>query len=65
MPIDQLYSAVLILETAWYFCVCELLGIEAQDADVLIQDIHSEMRDERNPASRERWIIRLNRFGRD
>lgn len=49
-PIDQLYSAVLILETVWYFCVCELLGIEAQDSDVLIQDIYSEMRAERNPA---------------
>ena len=26
-PIDQLYSATLILETSWYFCVCELIGI--------------------------------------
>ena len=49
-PIDQLYSATLILETAWYFCVCELLGIEAQDRDSLIQDIQREMRDERNAA---------------
>ena len=49
-PIDQLYSATLVLETAWYLCVCELLGIEAQDRDGLIQDIQREMRDERNAA---------------
>ena len=49
-PIDQLYSATLILETTWYFCVCELIGIEAQHSDVLIQDIHDEIRGERNPA---------------
>ncbi len=49
-PIDQLYSAVLILETTWYFCVCELLGIQAQESGVLVEDIRSEMRDERNPA---------------
>ena len=49
-PIDQLYSATLVLETAWYFCVCELMGIEAQHLDVLIQDIYDEIRGERNPA---------------
>lgn len=49
-PIDQLYSATLILETTWYFCVCELIGIEAQHSDVLIRDIHDEIRGERNPA---------------
>ncbi|MFV2031268.1 MAG: Mur ligase family protein [Gammaproteobacteria bacterium] len=49
-PIDQLYAATLILETAWYYCVCELLGIEARDPDVLVRDIHGEIREERNPA---------------
>jgi len=49
-PIDQLYSATLILETAWYFCVCELLGLEENESSLLIQDIHDEMRDESNPA---------------
>jgi UDP-N-acetylmuramyl tripeptide synthase len=48
-PIDQLYSATLILETAWYFCVCELLGLEEIESSLLIQDIHDEMRDESNP----------------
>ena len=48
-PIDQLYAATLVLETAWYFCVCELMGIDAQHTEVLIQDIRTEMRDELNP----------------
>ena len=48
-PIDCLYSATLILETAWYFCSCELLDIKAEKSDLLIQDIVDEIRGERNP----------------
>ena len=48
-PLDRLYSATRILETAWYFCTCELLDIKAEDADVLIQDIADEIRAESNP----------------
>ena len=49
-PIDQLYSAVMTLETAWYFCVCELLEIDAESPDQMIQAIFEEMQSERNPA---------------
>ena len=49
-PIDQLYSAVSALETAWYFCACEILGIEAESTDALIDSIVDEMRDEKNDA---------------
>jgi UDP-N-acetylmuramoylalanine-D-glutamate ligase len=49
-PVDQLYSAVLVLETAWYFCACELLEIEAESTAELIEGIRQEMRSEQNPA---------------
>jgi len=49
-PIDQLYSAVLVLETAWYFCACELLELEAESRDQLIEDIREEMQSEKNDA---------------
>jgi UDP-N-acetylmuramoylalanine-D-glutamate ligase len=49
-PIDQLYSAVLVLETAWYFCACELLELEAESRDRLIEDIREQMLSEKNDA---------------
>jgi UDP-N-acetylmuramyl tripeptide synthase len=49
-PLDRLYAATLVLETAWYFCCCELLNVETQDADVLIRDIHDQIQAERNQA---------------
>jgi UDP-N-acetylmuramyl tripeptide synthase len=49
-PIDQLYSAVMVLETAWYFCACELLGIEVEALQVLLDDIREQMQIEKNNA---------------
>ena len=49
-PIDQLYSAVLVLETNWYFCCCELLAIKVEDETALIQEIRNSIEDESNPA---------------
>jgi UDP-N-acetylmuramyl tripeptide synthase len=49
-PLDQLYSATLVLETAWYFCTCELLETEVESSSTLIQDIYDEIRNESNPA---------------
>ena len=49
-PIDQLYSAVMVLETAWYFCACELLGIEVEVLQVLLDDIREQMQIEKNNA---------------
>ncbi len=50
--IDQLYAATRVLETAWYFTVCELLEIDTQNETVLFEAIRSEMLAERNPALR-------------
>ncbi len=47
-PIDQLYSAVMVLETAWYFCACELLRIEVESLQVLLDDIREQMQIEKN-----------------
>jgi UDP-N-acetylmuramyl tripeptide synthase len=49
-PIDQLYSAVQLLETAWYFSACELLEQSAESADALVEAIRDQMRQEKNPA---------------
>ena len=49
-PIDQLYSAVMVLETTWYFCACELLGIEVEAQQVLLDDIREQMQSENNNA---------------
>jgi UDP-N-acetylmuramyl tripeptide synthase len=49
-PIDQLYSAALALETAWYFCACELLDRPVESRAGLLDEIREQMRQERNPA---------------
>ena len=49
-PVDQLYSALLVLETSWYFCACELLELEAEAKDPLIENIRRQMQSEINPA---------------
>jgi len=49
-PIDQLYSAVLILETAWYCCACELLDLPAQPREPLLDAIRRQMSEEQSPA---------------
>jgi len=49
-PIDQLYSAVLALETAWYFCACELLDQPVESRVALLDEIRAQMQQERNAA---------------
>ena len=49
-PIDQLYSAVLVLETSWYLCACELLQQTAESREQLLDDIRVQMQQEQNPA---------------
>jgi len=49
-PIDQLYSAVLGLETAWYFCACELLDQPVESRAALLDEIRQQMRQEKNAA---------------
>jgi len=47
-PIDQLYSAVMVLETAWYFCACELLEVGVEARQILLDDIRDQMQVEKN-----------------
>ena len=47
-PLDQLYSATLVLETAWYFTSCELLDIKAEQPELLVADIKESIKDEAN-----------------
>ena len=49
-PVDALYSATLVLETAWYFTACDLLDVKAADRDELLEAIRQSIRDEANPA---------------
>lgn len=49
-PIDQLYSAVLALETAWYFSACKLLEQPVKSRDALLQALRNQMLEERAPA---------------
>lgn len=48
-PIDQLYSATLVLETAWYFCSCEVLGKPVDSQAQLIQVVRDSMQSEQFP----------------
>ncbi len=49
-PIDQLYSAVLTLETAWYCCACELLELTVESREQLLDDLRAQIQQEKNPA---------------
>ena len=49
-PVDQLYSAVEVLEAAWYLSTCELLDIGIDSKDLLLDDIREQMRVEKNDA---------------
>jgi len=49
-PMDQLYSAVFVAETAWHFCACELLSVPPGDFAAMIADLKSVMAREQNPA---------------
>ena len=49
-PVDQLYSAVLALETAWYFCASDFLGLPVDSRNDLLEAVRKQMRDEENPA---------------
>ncbi|MEM7562044.1 MAG: Mur ligase family protein [Pseudomonadota bacterium] len=48
-PIDQLYSAVQLLETAWHFCACEMLQTPAHDPQELYQSLRAQMEIESSP----------------
>jgi cyanophycin synthetase len=49
--IDQLYSATTLLETAWYFCCCEMFDKPVDSREQLEQAVRSSMRLELSPES--------------
>ncbi len=49
-PMDQLYSAVFVAETAWHFCASDLLGRQSGDFAAMITDLTAVMAREANPA---------------
>jgi cyanophycin synthetase len=49
-PLDQLYSATFVAQTAWHFCAAQLLDLEFGDFDSMIADLKSVMAREANPA---------------
>ena len=48
-PMDQLYSAIFVGQTAWHLCAAELLGETANDFAPMIADLLSVMKREANP----------------
>jgi hypothetical protein len=48
-PMDQLYSAVFVAETAWHFCASDLLGRQSGDFAAMIADLTAVMAREANP----------------
>jgi UDP-N-acetylmuramyl tripeptide synthase len=48
-PMDQLYSAVFVAETAWHLSACALLGKQPDDFTAMIADLTAVMAREANP----------------
>ncbi|MFT5484771.1 MAG: cyanophycin synthetase [Halieaceae bacterium] len=48
-PIDQLYSAIFVVQAAWYYTACELLGTEPQPLQDLSEQIIAVMANEARP----------------
>lgn len=48
-PMDQLYSAVFVAETAWSFCAADLLTRPSGDFSAMMDDLRAAMTREANP----------------
>ncbi len=49
-PMDQLYSAIFVAQTAWHFVAAELAGAKPGDLEKMIADLKGVMAKEANPA---------------
>ncbi|MEP0204005.1 MAG: Mur ligase family protein [Halioglobus sp.] len=49
-PIDQLYSAIFVVQASWHYTACELLEQEALPQSRMVDDLRSVMISEANPA---------------
>ncbi len=48
-PMDQLYSAIFVAQTAWHFCAATLLGEASDDFNTMVNDLKGVMVREANP----------------
>jgi len=48
-PLDQLYSATFVAQTAWHFCAAKLLNVDTSGFDTMVADLTSVMAREANP----------------
>ena len=48
-PIDQLYSAIFVVQASWHYTVCELLDQEAIPQSRMVDDLCAVMTSEANP----------------
>ena len=48
-PIDQLYSAIFVVQASWHYTACELLDQEAIPRSRMIDDLRAVMKSEANP----------------
>jgi cyanophycin synthetase len=48
-PMDQLYSAIFIVEAAWHYTACELLDEPACPFEQMLADLRGVMKSELNP----------------
>ncbi len=47
-PMDQLYSAIFVAQTAWHFCAADLLEEKSGDFATMVSDLKSVMQREAN-----------------
>jgi UDP-N-acetylmuramyl tripeptide synthase len=48
-PVDQLYSAIFVVQASWYYTCCDLLEVTAQSLDEISRDIRGVMASEVRP----------------
>lgn len=48
-PMDQLYSAIFVAQTAWYYTASEILGVVPQPLDPIVAELRAVMATESNP----------------
>lgn len=51
-PVDQLYAATFVLQTAWHFVAADLLAASRGDFQAMLQDLRAVMAREADPALR-------------
>ncbi|MCZ6829281.1 MAG: Mur ligase family protein [Gammaproteobacteria bacterium] len=48
-PMDQLYSAIFVVQAAWHYSACEILQQSPEPLEQMVSDLHGVMQSEANP----------------